>query len=226
MGQGSAGRYCRRCGRADCCCLALAFCASPIPAIDTSIYSAAAIERGRLVALAGDCMVCHTADDGTPNAGGRPLETPFGTVYSTNITPDRKTGIGSWSYAAFERAMREGIHQDGRHLYPVFPYTAFAKLSDADMQSLYAWLMTQDPVSYTPPETRLAFPYSARPLMAGWNALFHTNEVYQPDPTQTTLWNRGAYLVQGPVTARPAIRRATAWALKNPVPKTSRRGLR
>ncbi|MGE4125752.1 MAG: c-type cytochrome [Pusillimonas sp.] len=169
----------------------------PIPTIDTSIYSAAAIERGRLVALAGDCMVCHTADDGTPNAGGRPLETPFGTVYSTNITPDRKTGIGSWSYAAFERAMREGIHQDGRHLYPVFPYTAFAKLSDADLQSLYAWLMTQDPVSYKPPETRLAFPYSARPLMAGWNALFHTNEVYQPDPTQTTLWNRGAYLVQG-----------------------------
>lgn len=169
----------------------------PVAAVDTSIYSAAAIERGRLVALAGDCMVCHTAEGGTPNAGGRPLETPFGTVYTTNITPDRETGIGRWSYTAFERAMREGIHQNGQHLYPVFPYTSFAKLSDADMQSLYAWLMTQEPVSFSPPETDLAFPYSVRPLMAGWNTLFHTNETWRPDPAQSTLWNRGAYLVQG-----------------------------
>lgn len=166
-------------------------------AVDTTIYSAAAIERGRLVALAGDCMVCHTAEGGIENTGGRPLETPFGTVYTTNITPDSQTGIGNWSYAAFERAMREGIHRDGRHLYPVFPYTAFAKITDADMQSLYAYLMTREPVSATPPKTELAFPYNARPLMAGWNTLFHKNEVYQPDPTQSTLWNRGAYLVQG-----------------------------
>lgn len=166
-------------------------------AVDTSIYSAAAIERGRLVALAGDCMVCHTAEGGIENTGGRALDTPFGTVYTTNITPDPQTGIGNWSYAAFERAMREDIHRDGRHLYPVFPYTAFAKISDADMQSLYAYLMTREPVSATPPKTELAFPYNARPLMAGWNTLFHKNEVYQPDPTQSTLWNRGAYLVQG-----------------------------
>lgn len=166
-------------------------------AVDTTIYSAAAIERGRLVALAGDCMVCHTAEGGIENTGGRALDTPFGTVYTTNITPDPQTGIGNWSYAAFERAMREGIHRDGRHLYPVFPYTAFAKISDADMQSLYAYLMTREPVSAAPPKTELAFPYNARPLMAGWNTLFHKNEVYQPDPTQSTLWNRGAYLVQG-----------------------------
>src|SRR5690606_32352373 len=102
---------------------------APVANVDTSIYSAAAIERGRLVAAAGDCMVCHTAEGGAPNAGGLGLETPFGTVYTTNITPDKETGIGNWSFAAFERAMREGIHRDGRHLYPAFPYTAFAKMS-------------------------------------------------------------------------------------------------
>lgn len=170
---------------------------APVANIDTSIYSAAAIERGRLVAAAGDCMVCHTAENGVPNAGGLPLETPFGTVYTTNITPDKASGIGAWSYAAFERAMRQGIHRDGRHLYPAFPYTAFAKITDADMQSLYAYLMTQEPVSNQVAPTQLSFPYNARPLLAGWNLLFHDNQTYQPDPSQTTLWNRGAYLVQG-----------------------------
>lgn len=170
---------------------------APVQAVDTSVYSAQAIERGRLVALAGDCMVCHTAEGGTENTGGRPLDTPFGVVYTTNITPDPETGIGAWSYKAFERAMREGIHRDGRHLYPVFPYTSFAKLSDGDMQSLYAYLMTREPVKASPPKTQLAFPFSARPLMASWNTLFHKNERFEPDPSKTTLWNRGAYLVQG-----------------------------
>jgi nicotinate dehydrogenase subunit B len=118
-------------------------------------------------------------------------------VYSTNITPDQETGIGTWSYKAFERAMREGIHRDGRHLYPVFPYTSFAKLSDGDMQSLYAYLMTREPIKASPPKTQLAFPFSARPLMAGWNTLFHDTKRFEPDPSKTTLWNRGAYLVQG-----------------------------
>ncbi len=170
---------------------------APVANVDTSIYSAAAIERGRLVAAAGDCLVCHTAEGGAPNAGGLGLDTPFGKIYTTNITPDKETGIGAWSYAAFERAMRQGIHRDGRHLYPAFPYTAFAKISDADMQSLYAYLMTQEPVRNQVEPTKLPFPYNARPLLAGWNVLFHKNEVYQPDPSQTTLWNRGAYLVQG-----------------------------
>ncbi len=170
---------------------------APVANIDTSVYSQSAISRGRLVATAGDCLVCHTASGGQPNAGGRALETPFGTVYSTNITPDPETGIGTWSYAAFERAMRQGIHRDGRQLYPAFPYTAFAKISDADMQSLYAYLMTQPATRHEPQRTELAFPFSVRPLMAGWNMLFHRNEPYQPDPDQSTLWNRGAYLVQG-----------------------------
>ncbi|HLS51815.1 MAG TPA: cytochrome c, partial [Burkholderiaceae bacterium] len=170
---------------------------APAAFIDTSIYSEEALNRGRLVAIAGDCMVCHTADSGPTNAGGLGLETPFGTIYSTNITPDKETGIGSWTYAAFERAMREGIHQDGRHLYPAFPYTAFAKISDADMQALYAWLMTQEPVKAQAPKNDLRFPYSVRPLLAGWNALFHRNTRFEPDPEQSTLWNRGAYLVNG-----------------------------
>lgn len=170
---------------------------APLASLDTSIYSEQAIARGRLVAIAGDCMVCHTAADGPVNAGGHALDTPFGTIYTTNITPDKETGIGTWSYAAFERAMRQGIHQDGRHLYPAFPYTAFAKISDTDMQALYAYLMVQEPVSYRPPETKLSFPYNLRPAMAGWNLLFHDPTPYVPDASQSTLWNRGAYLVQG-----------------------------
>ena len=90
---------------------------------------------GRLAAL-GDCAICHTSINGVLNAGGREIETPFGTIYSTNITPDVETGIGNWSYPALERAMREGIHRDGRQLYPAFPYTHFAKSSDADLQAL------------------------------------------------------------------------------------------
>ena len=101
------------------------------------------------------------------------MPTPFGTIYSTNITPDVETGIGAWSYPAFERAMREGIHRDGRHLYPAFPYTHFARTTDADMQALYAYLMAQPAVRAETPQNALAFPFNLRPLMAGWNALFH-----------------------------------------------------
>ncbi|WP_368932843.1 cytochrome c, partial [Achromobacter xylosoxidans] len=164
---------------------------------DPSLYSAQAIERGRLVAAAGDCVACHTAPGGARNAGGLALETPFGTIYSTNITPDPRTGIGRWSFAAFERAMRQGVHQDGRQLYPAFPYTAYAKLSDADMQALYGYLMSQPAVAATPPRTELGFPFNLRPLLAGWNLLFHDPKPFTPDPSQDAQWNRGAYLVEG-----------------------------
>ena len=113
------------------------------------------------------------------NAGGRPIETPFGIIYSTNITPDVETGIGAWSYPAFERAMREGIHRDGRQLYPAFPYTHFAKASDADLQALYAYLMAQPAVRADAPNNALAFPFNLRPLLAGWNALFHQHRDVQ-----------------------------------------------
>ncbi len=164
---------------------------------DVSLYSPQALERGRLVAAAGDCVVCHTAPGGASNAGGLGLETPFGTIYSTNITPDKETGIGRWSYAAFERAMRHGIHQDGRQLYPAFPYTAFAKLSDGDLQALYGYLMSQPAVKAKAPETQLAFPYNLRPAMAGWNLLFHDATPFKADPARSAEWNRGAYLVEG-----------------------------
>lgn len=164
---------------------------------DVSLYSMRAIERGRLVAAAGDCMVCHTAPGGKTNAGGLALDTPFGTIYTTNITPDNDTGIGRWSYTAFERAMRLGVHQDGRQLYPAFPYTAYAKLSDADMQALYGYLMSQPAVKSEPPKTQLAFPFNMRPLLAGWNALFHDATPFTPDPSRSAQWLRGAYLVEG-----------------------------
>lgn len=170
---------------------------APVAPSEPGFYSAATIERGRLVAAAGDCAVCHTAPNGAKNAGGLPLETPFGTIYSTNITPDVDTGIGNWSYAAFERAMREGIHRDGRRLYPAFPYTAFAKISEGDMRALYAYLMSAEPVRAQAPKTELAFPFNVRPLMAGWNLLFHRNEPFQTDPARSVQWNRGAYLAEG-----------------------------
>jgi nicotinate dehydrogenase subunit B len=170
---------------------------APIARPDASTYSEATIARGRQLAALGDCAVCHTAGNGAVNAGGRPIETPFGTIYATNITPDPETGIGAWSYPAFERAMREGVHRDGRHLYPAFPYTHFARASDADLQALYAYLMAQPPVRAENRAPALAFPFNLRPLMAGWNALFHQPGLFQADATQSEIWNRGAYLVDG-----------------------------
>jgi nicotinate dehydrogenase subunit B len=170
---------------------------APIARPDPSVFSAATIARGQQLAALGDCMVCHTAAGGVTNAGGRALETPFGVIYSTNITPDVATGIGNWSYPAFERSMREGIHRDGKQLYPAFPYTHFAKATDADLQALYAYLMAQQPVRSETPNNRLAFPFNQRPLLAGWNALFHTSKTFRPDPAKSEVWNRGAYLVEG-----------------------------
>jgi nicotinate dehydrogenase subunit B len=170
---------------------------APIARPDASVFSAATIARGRQLAALGDCAVCHTKADGVINAGGRPIETPFGTIYSTNITPNVETGLGAWSYPAFERAMREGIHRDGRHLYPAFPYPHFTKATDADLQALYAYLMAQAPVRADNDKITLAFPFNWRPLLAGWNALFHRAGAFEADPTKSEIWNRGAYLVEG-----------------------------
>jgi nicotinate dehydrogenase subunit B len=169
---------------------------APVARPDASVYSAATIARGAQLAALGNCAECHTMIGGVPNAGGRPLETPFGIIYSTNITPDVETGIGAWSYPAFERAMREGLHRDGRQLYPVFPYTHFARTTEADLQALYAHLMAHPAVRATVPDNALSFPFNLRPLLAGWNALFHQASRLTPDPTKSELWNRGAYLVE------------------------------
>ena len=165
--------------------------------VDGATWSAATLERGRQVALAGDCAVCHTAPGGATNAGGLALDTPFGTIYTTNLTPDPETGIGTWSYPAFARAMREGISRDGSHLYPAFPYTAFAKLSEPDLLALYAYLMSQPPVKHVPPKTKLPFPLDQRRLVAGWNGLYHDARAFAPDPARSVMWNRGKYLVDG-----------------------------
>jgi nicotinate dehydrogenase subunit B len=125
------------------------------------------------------------------------METPFGTVYTTNLTPDPDTGLGHWSFSAFQRAMREGVSRDGHHLYPAFPYTAFAKTSDDDLQALYAYFMSLPAVRAQAPSAQLKFPFGLRPLMAGWNALFHDPTPYQPVAAQGAEWNRGAYLVNG-----------------------------
>lgn len=170
---------------------------APVSRPAATLYSAETIERGRLVAAAGDCVACHTVEGGATNVGGHAFDTPFGTLYSTNITPDETTGIGRWSYTAFERAMRHGISRDGRHLYPAFPYTAFAKTSDADLQALYAYLMAQPAVSAPAPQNDLSFPFNVRALMAPWNALYHDPKPFQPDPAQSELYNRGAYLAEG-----------------------------
>jgi nicotinate dehydrogenase subunit B len=170
---------------------------APITPPGLGTWSAATLERGRLLASAGDCAVCHTAPGGVKNAGGLAMQTPFGTLYSSNITPDPETGIGNWSYPAFERAMRDGISRDGKHLYPAFPYTAFRNIDDADMQALYAYLMSQTPVRQVQPSNDMQFPFNMRPLMAGWDALFLRKGEVQSKPEQSAQWNRGQYLVNG-----------------------------
>ncbi|TPW25822.1 molybdopterin cofactor-binding domain-containing protein [Pararhizobium mangrovi] len=168
----------------------------PIVKPDPATYSAMTIARGREVAAAGACDVCHTGVDGTPFAGGRAFETPFGTVRASNISSSVENGIGAWSYPAFERAMRRGISRDGSHLYPVHPYPSFAGTSDADLQALYAFMMTQRSIDTPAPKTALSFPFNVRSLMAGWNALFAGSQNFAPDPQRTERWNRGAYLVE------------------------------
>jgi nicotinate dehydrogenase subunit B len=159
--------------------------------------SQAVLARGAQVAALGNCVTCHTSDQGEPFAGGKAFNTGFGTVYSSNLTPDADTGLGAWSYPAFERAMRQGVSRDGHALYPAFPYTAFASISDEDMTALYAWLMQRPAVSQATPKADMGFPFGMRSLMLLWNGLFHQPSAYQYDPTQTAQWNRGEYLVNG-----------------------------
>jgi nicotinate dehydrogenase subunit B len=159
------------------------------------VFSTSLIEQGRLVAAAGNCAACHTAEDGVAYAGGHAVQTPFGAIHAPNITPDRETGIGTYSFAAFQRAMREGVARDGRNLYPAFPYTAFSKMTDGDLLALYAYLMVQTPVSAATQPTRLALPFSIRPLLAGWNLLFNRAGTMEADPVRSVQWNRGNYLV-------------------------------
>jgi mono/diheme cytochrome c family protein len=154
-------------------------------------------EQGRYLATAGDCISCHTRPGGQPFAGGRPLNTPFGVIYSANITPDSKTGIGAWTERQFERALRQGIAADGSHLYPALPYTAYTKVTDQDVHAIYSYMRTVKPVSYIPPKNKMPFPFSVRALLAGWNMMFLDEGRFAPDASHSAEWNRGAYLTQG-----------------------------
>ena len=170
----------------------------PVEPPSRSSFDPALITRGAQLALIGNCSVCHTAEGRAPYAGGRPLQTPFGTIYSTNITPDPATGIGRWSEAAFRRAMRAGVDRRGRHLYPAFPYDHYARMTDEDIAAVYAFIMTRPTVSAESPANDVAFPANIRMLLAGWKLLFLSPGVYEPDSSRDAAWNRGAYLVQGP----------------------------
>ncbi len=160
-------------------------------------FDAALVKRGRELAAIGNCNDCHTVRGGGSFAGGLPVPTPFGTIYSSNITPDAETGIGRWSEAAFRRAMRSGVDRDGQHLYPTFPYDHFTNVSDEDDAALYAYLMTRPPVHAPARENALSFPLDQRFVIAGWKLLFLRRGSYQPDSTKSAEWNRGAYLVEG-----------------------------
>lgn len=167
----------------------------------TPVYAGNTPQRtsGRYLVTLGDCVVCHTRPQaGSPKfAGGYPLHATPGTVYSSNITPDEKTGIGNWTADQFYRAMHEGIAADGRHLYPAFPYPYFTKLSRADSDAIFDYLKTLKPVSYLPPRNHLIFPANIRAGMAGWDALYLDKTPFKPDATKTAAWNRGAEIVTG-----------------------------
>jgi mono/diheme cytochrome c family protein len=177
--------------------LALGACAgaAPMPPVSQT-FDKAAVARGADLARLGDCQGCHTADEGAAYAGGRPLKTPFGTLYATNITPDRRTGLGRYSHEAFVRAMRRGVRADGAELYPAFPYDHFAYADEADLDALYAFLMTRRPVEREPTPNRLIPPANFRPLVALWKALFFHPGRFAAAADKGADWNRGAYLVQ------------------------------
>lgn len=155
------------------------------------------IDRGRYLATAGDCVACHTVDGGIGEfAGGLAFKLPFGTIYSSNITPDKETGIGDWSDAEFVRAMRHGVARNGEDLYPAFPYTSYALMSTDDMLAIKAYLFSLPPVRFEAPENSLKFPYNQRYLMRAWKLLFNPRDSYKADPGQSPEWNRGGYLVE------------------------------
>lgn len=162
-----------------------------------SSFSPALVARGEVLAGAGYCASCHTVQGGQPFAGGYAMETGFGVIYSTNISPDPATGIGAWSQKAFARAMHEGVARDGSHLLPAFPYDHFTRLSDEDVAALYAYMMTRPAVVAPRKANGIPFPLNIRALQAGWKLLFFRPGRFAPDSARSAEWNRGAYLAEG-----------------------------
>jgi len=163
----------------------------------TGAWAADKIEAGRYQAMLGDCISCHTAEDGKPFAGGRILATPFGKLATSNITSDINTGIGGWSEDDFRRAMKEGVSPGGKRLYPAMPYPAYSRMTDGDVSALWAYMKTIAPVSHKVETNLLPFPFNVRALLAGWNWLNFKPVNFVAEPGKSVAWNRGAYLVTG-----------------------------
>ncbi|SHL78574.1 Cytochrome c, mono-and diheme variants [Bradyrhizobium lablabi] len=159
--------------------------------------SADTIAHGKALTEAGDCASCHTADPAKPFAGGKRIDTPFGGIYSPNLTPDHETGIGGWSDADFSRALRYGVDPDGSRYYPAFPYPNFTKLTRDDILAIRAYLATLAPVHNDPPPPELRWPLNYRVMMRLWNFLFFRPGIFEPDQQKSAEWNRGGYLVTG-----------------------------
>lgn len=169
----------------------------PVTAGTAAEFDPELVARGAALAAVGNCIACHTVPGSKAFSGGLALPTPFGTIYSTNITPHPETGIGQWSEEAFQRAMREGVDREGNHLYPAFPYDHYTLVTEEDNRALYAYLMTREPVDAAVPDNDLPFPINYRPILAGWKLLFFDEGEFEPDPDQSEAWNRGAYLAEG-----------------------------
>ncbi len=167
---------------------------APPPAAKTD---GSEIGRGEYLALIGDCLACHTARGGKQYAGGLPMATPFGTLYTPNITPDKETGIGNWTAEDFRRALHEGLSKDGSYLYPAFPYNNYTRVTREDVSAMYAYFMALPPVRQPNKPHEMRFPYNQRQLLVGWRTLYFTPGEFKPNPAQSAEWNRGAYLVEG-----------------------------
>jgi mono/diheme cytochrome c family protein len=155
------------------------------------------VERGKALTVAGDCAGCHTADPARPFAGGKRILSPFGAIYSANLTPDRDTGLGAWNDDDFLRALRLGVRRDGSRYYPAFPYPHFTRLTRQDILAMRAYLATLTPFSNPPRPAELRFPFNWRFVMRGWNWMFLTPGFLMPDQMKSAEWNRGRYLVEG-----------------------------
>ena len=164
--------------------------------VPAELKSASLVERGEYLTRAADCVVCHTAKDGVPFAGGRAFVLPFGTMYSTNITPDVDTGIGSYTDATFLDAVHKGIGLGNTRLYPAMPYASYTYMSDADALAIKAYLFSLKPVHAPAPKNTLVFPFDQRSLMSIWSVLFNPNKRYEPNVERSAEWNRGAYLAE------------------------------
>ena len=175
-----------------CATVLLLIGATPLRAQDAEL-----LKKGEYLARAGDCIACHTARDGKTFAGGLPMKTPFGTLYTSNITPDPETGIGKWSPDQFFQMMHNGRFPDGGLVYPAMPFASYTKVTREDSDAIHAYLRSIPPVRQRNREHDLKFPFNNRSLILGWRTLFFTEGVFKSDPTKSVDWNRGAYLVEG-----------------------------